>query len=560
MSLVINQQPGAIVLSKNPVVYKLLALNDSAELFGPKGARAWMQFDVAGMPNDNTVTLEWTETSGVSSSLTFTAKTVPAGITEIPADHTAYGSFDLYIEAVAEAIGAHPLIAPFFFVYADAATDRVYVQAKDTSTEFDVAFTGTPGPDISLDNEEAWQNTIPVGYAIIMDVFVERVYGSGEYIHSASLEAVPNADSEAWFDLSSVLHKEGLLGLPDPPLPVWDSATPYLAPTLRNYYVRISELTGLAVNVQVLDIKQFYLGGIAQNLFAEYDFFATLNNANSLITWTPDGKEVAPGQNEWLAWYNYGETAALAKIELTIISPAGSTDTNYVYQNNGVSVPPGGILLFPVGLQVMLDAISVTNDTVVKYTVRVVTNDSTPEANTYLSQPRSYYIDRRYYEDVRYLQYLSGFYLPETLRCTGIFGTELEVDREESQRVLTPDYASTTTEQFQHAQDWRNYFRYHTGYMRRFDLDALQELLIYGRAYEVYAQGYIPLLLKGKSFPIHETTQNLYSAQIQAEPALRQINYSNLNIPLDTDAAEEGWLLVAGDYWRTVFGQIWKLV
>jgi hypothetical protein len=196
----------------------------------------------------------------------------------------------------------------------------------------------------------------------------------------------------------------------------------------------------------------------------------------------------------------------------------------------------------------------------VKYTVRVVTNASTPEAPSYLSQPRSYYVDRRYFEDVRYLQYLNGFYLPETLRCTGVFGTTLDVERENSLRILTPDYTSTTSERYQHAEDWTNYFRYHTGYMRRFDLDALQELLIYGRAYEVYAEGYIPLLLRGKGFPVHETGQNLYSAEIEAEPALRQINYSNLNIPLDSDALEDGWLLVAGDYWRTVFGQVWKLV
>lgn len=558
MSLTVIQQPPAMVFSRNPVVLKFAALDDGGLPFGLRGARASMTWTAeTAITTDNTVTLEWTEPSGITGSITFTAKVAPATSTQIPSAGSTFATFDEYLNWVAEVIGAHPQVSPLFQVLIDEALNAIYVQARDTDALWDVQFTGSPGAQIDLDADVATDNSPPDGYKIILDVFVERVYGSAQYAHAASLHADPNTDSEVWFDLSTILHKEGLLGMPDPPLPVFDTAAPYLAPVVRNYYVRYTELVETPVSTILAD-TQFFIGGISQPLFADQNLFGALDATNSLLTWRPDGHEVAPAEPHYLAWLNYTNEVQEVKLAVTLTTPT-SAETNFAYQNNGIEVPAKHVIVFPVSLAVLLDAMSIENDTVQRYTVRVVTNDSNPETTIeYLSQGRSYYVDRRYFEDVRYIQYLSGFYLPETLRCTGLFQTDLDVQRQESTRILTPDYSATTQERFQFAQEWTNYFRYRTGFMRRFDLDALQELMIYGQAYEVYETGYIPLMLRGSAWRIHETGQNLYTAEIEAMPALRAVNYSNINIQLSED--QDGWLLVAGDYWRTVFGQIWNLV
>jgi hypothetical protein len=518
-----------------------------------------MQFDVEqGMPDTNTVTLEWTEPSGFSNSIVFTSEQVPAAITDIPADHEEYDTFDDYLIAVAAVFNNHPGVNPFFIAFTDTATNRVYIESRADSAEWTVEFTGSPGVNITLGDSAASYNAPPEGYEIILDIFVEREYGSGEYTHSASLSAAPNQDSKAWFDIAPVLHNESLLGLPDPPLPVWGTDAPYLAPTLRNYYVRLIELNGEATTATIGDTKQVMLGGIAQNLFAEYDFFSALNADNSLLSWRPQEAEVAPDEQHYIGWFNYTGAVAEIKLEL-IIQTASASETEFIYPNNGIDAPENGILIIPVGLATLLTAAGITNDAVQRYTIRVVTNDSDPEGViTYLSQPRSYYVDRRYYEDVRTLQYLNGFYLPESLRCIGSFRQTIEIDRQESARILTPDYTATTTEVFQFSENWSQYFTYRTGFLRRFELDALQELLIFGKAYEVYETGYIPLLLKGKGWNIHETGQNLYSADIETTPALRGINYSNINIQVITEQ-EDGWELASSDYWRTVAGLVWQL-
>jgi len=559
MSLTIETQPAAIALSRNPMRFQIVALDDSSERYGTTGARAWMQFDVeTGMPDTNTVTLEWTEPSGLASAITFTAVQLPDIITEIPADHEEYATFDEYLLAIAAVFNAHPAVVPFFIAFVDEATNRVYIESRSDSTDWTVEFTGSPGASITLGDSAATSNTPPEGYAVVLDVFVERDYASGEYVHAASLTAAPNQDSEAWFDISGILHEEGLIGLPDPPLPVWGTDAPYLAPTLRNYYVRIVELNGAETTSELTDIKQYMLGGIAQNLFADYDFFTAMGEANSLLTWRPDARDVAVNSPEYLAWFNYTGDVAEVKLEFSFRTPS-ATETEYIYTNHGTDVPENGILIFPVGLQTMLDKLAIENDAILFYQVRVLTNDSDPEGTvTPLSQAQGYYVDRRYYEDVRFLQYLNGFWLPETVRCTGHFAQSLQVQREDSERILSPDYTSTTAEQFQYTEDWQQYFTYHTGYMRRFDLDALQELLIFGRAFEVYETGYIPLKLRGSSWKIHETGENLYTAQIETMPALRSLNYSNINIQIITEQ-EDGWELVAADYWRTVAGQVWQI-
>ena len=132
------------------------------------------------------------------------------------------------------------------------------------------------------------------------------------------------------------------------------------------------------------------------------------------------------------------------------------------------------------------------------------------------------------------------------------------MEREESQRILTPDYTEATAENFQSSEAWADFFTYRSGYLRKLDLHALEELAIFGKAWEVYTEGYIPLLLKGKKFPISDSRQNLFSITIECSPALQRKNYSNVLIPIED--TEEGWLIVPEGYWKTVFGKIWGIV
>jgi hypothetical protein len=153
--------------------------------------------------------------------------------------------------------------------------------------------------------------------------------------------------------------------------------------------------------------------------------------------------------------------------------------------------------------------------------------------------------------------YLNSFCCPETLRCIGDFKTQLQVPRSESERILTPDNSSTTAERFQYDQAFDNYFTYNSGFLSAFEVDALQELLIYNQLYEVYTDGYIQLKLTENKFDITESRQFLHATSFQAIPATRQGQYSNIVIPMTDD--QEGWATQYGDYWRTTFGKVWAI-
>lgn len=183
-----------------------------------------------------------------------------------------------------------------------------------------------------------------------------------------------------------------------------------------------------------------------------------------------------------------------------------------------LSVQPNEVALLPAGPS-QLDIA----DPTLKYVVRVVNQLDTSEL---LSQKRSYYVDRLSYRSLRYVMYLNSFCLPETLRCVGVYEKQLEVDRKERQLVLTGGYSSTTPEVSQDDQSFEHRFTYRSGYLSKHEVEALQELLILGKAYEVSPAGILPLQLKNKKFRVLNTGEILSSIQFTATRSQRLVSYS----------------------------------
>lgn len=582
MSVTITQQPAAIAFSRNPMVWKLQALDGDMMPYRAYGARAYWRSDeyIYGFtPSDFTdgvtITHIATDPDGIDYSVVFTFRDTPTSENHLPALISEYANWYTYVQELVAIIGSHPRISPFFRTYLvipSGSDIRIYIEALDTQPGWSMSWSCdlfstssliTETMVLSTDNEDPVATNLPADYRIRLDVFIEREYDSGIYTYAAQLEGVPNGNSECLFDISAILHREALLGLSDPPLPIFNSIVPQRAENLRRYYVRYTEITGEPdYDTDFSATKLVMLGGISQAYFADLDFFAGLDATNSLLTWSPDAKIVDSAQPEWLPFYNYSDASMQVVLELIRETNAAILTTLYLLdsEESPIIIPAHETWLLPVGVAQLEELSGQSFDDVLRYTVRVV-DDTTDWAGgfaEYFSQGRTFYIDKKAYNDApRYLQYLSGLWLPETLRCIGDFSKELEVDREESTRILAPDYSATTFETFQNSEAWNHIFRYHSGWMRKTDLDALQQLLISGNAWEVYEAGYMPLLLKEKRFRIFDSRENLYAVRIQCAPALKPRNYANTAL-LNTDTG--GWLTVSGGFWKTLFGKPWSIV
>ena len=566
--LTILTQPGDIALSGNQMILECLLTDGLGELYGPQGIRSELKtVGFISIPQDDTLTVSWTEADGSSDSVTFTAKNSPQTEEEIPADETQYISFTEYYTAVADKIKTHHKISPHFKLMAvnNGADISLWMETIEVDDNWQLAWdiTGISDPNFSVVN---YPNIVadnrPDHLKVQLELFFEAQYLSGDFMPVVTLSAIPDTSGKTTFDISGILDAEVRNSLDDPPIPDFNANTPQKANTLRRYFVRYQELHDqiLTPSWSYLDPKLVLCGGIARNLFADYDFFGNLNESNSLLSWYPDGKKVNIDQPEWIAWYNYHNQTHEVVIGVSLMDEDGSVEATLIKHSVDVlQVAPHEILLIPVGYtQLDLDAHLAQIPNPVKYTVQVFDwNLYQQQIAIAYSQKRTYFIDKKHYEEKHYLMHLNGFCLPETLRCVGNFTKELAVQRETSQRILTPGYAASFTEQFQYQEDFENRFTYRTGYLTKAQVDALQELLIHNQLFEVYVEGYIPLLLTENEFVIHDTGQFLFALEIKAIPALKQGYYSNVMIPME--ASQIGWRTSGASFWKTVFGLTWKI-
>lgn len=571
MSLTLLQAPAEINLTRNQILVRLEGMDSGMVTYGYTGASSRMTSNGSySIPAGFSITITWTEPNGLEQSRAFLSVNTLIDGPYIPSAALAGGYISnlAYWEAIAAIMQAHLKIAPHFRVYATSAggltTLNIEVKEYNTAWSLTSSLSGLEASNVTVVDAEPETN-YPDNYKCHLDVFFETELNAGTWDTAATLAIGPTADGIFIFDIAGILDQELRNTLPAPPIPAFTADEPFVADTQRRFALRYYEIYDGLDPITADEDSTTYLalcGGISRNTFADYGFFANLGEGNSLLTWYPDGKSVALAQPEWLAWYNYTGAAVEVILEVIRYTAEGALTTYFLFETvvddlNPLTAAKHQVVVWPVGF----DQMGIVPDAadVLYYTVRVVDADSDYEGGdpTYLSQPRRYYLDRAYYENTRYLMYLNGFCCPETLRCTGNLSNRLNVVREESTRQLPADYTGAFRETFQFSEDFANFFVYRTGYLSRFEADALQELLIYNNVWEVYENGYIPLYVRNREFPIHVDRQYLYSFEIETLPALARGNYSNTNIPLGED--QESWQTAAAEYWRTVYGQNWQI-
>ena len=540
------------------MVYEVLCTDGAGMPFKWRGIRSRLRSTgYIAYPTGTDITITFQEPDfGPSFSQTFTAVPSPSAPDEIPNSLVGFGSALDYWQVVASIIAEHPVIAPHLITYVeDNGTGHdLFVAAAAYNAGWEVQIEIGSVPNFATTNYTTLLTTYPQNYRLNADVWVQNTYG-GTYHKVATLECIPGEDSRCRFDISSVLHEAIKPTFGVPGLPIFTSTDAQILDILRNYHLRIWENVGEVNetynNYLSTTPKEVLYGGIAQSAFAAGNIFDNLDADNSLLTWYPDKKTVAPAQPEWLPWYNYSDAAINPGIEIMYFYDDGSFYTERNYEINPLT-ESHQVCLIPVGPPA-LDAGRMTS--AVKYKVRVITFDSEELMPVYHSQPRTYFVDRGYARN-RFLMYLNAFNVPITLRCTGDLEKDIEVDRAVSQRFLPNRFPPGYDQYFQYSEEWQDIFTYHTGYLSRLEAETLRELLVYGKLYEVSAYGYIALLLRGKKFSITSDRQNLHAYAIECTPALLAKFYSNILIPIT--AEQEAWLTELGAYWQTALALPWE--
>jgi len=550
MPLTLVAQPASIAFARNQAIVKLRADTDlSGTLYDARGVYSTLSAALSDrFATGDTLTVEYTEPDGTSEVVTFEAVGTPDEINEIP-DSTFSGSNSEYWNAVADAIGAHPRLAPFFTARITGNLE-ITIQARSTDTGWDIALTTDSGYTVA--DFTATASTLPDNYRVLLEVYFEDSYRAGDYRLAAQMDGTPEAGTGyVYFDISSVLSAECRAARSEPLVPVWSTDAPALADNLRRYYFRYTEEYDAPPVAQDWAYSGYNLamdGGIGQSVFAEGDFLGGLDDTDALLTWMPDGRKIGLTQPEFLAWYNFSGSTKVVYVEYQWydISDNALSTAAFVFDGAPLSVRAQEVALLPVNPTLLgLDA----EPTAYKYRVRV-TNGAAE-----WSQWRTYYIDREYYESERYLQYLNGFGVPECHRCTGDYSKKLKVDRQVGRKPLAPGYNQRASDRYQYARTWDNEFAYRTGYLRAGEAETLQEMLLAGEVYDVSSEGYIPLLITTGDFQVSSTRDTLRAYTLQALPRLDSRNYSKKKLSTLLDGA---WLEPDGTPWFDDFLVAWE--
>lgn len=558
------QQPSEVSLSRNEIILKLRASDANGFPHAARSAYC-LGFNDTRFATAENISIVWTEPGSINIlALTFTASDAPSNEFQFP-DDSFPGTDQEYWEAVALVIQSHPEISFKFEVSAELIQSQsgpswaIRIEAISLDLDWSVTLQNF----FQVETFAAKESTFPQNYRVVVELVVQSDYTGGSFKRIARLPTIPNSLGDCTYDISSILNAELKNSIVEPPLPPFGNDLPFVIYNNRRYQIRYTERYGNPAEDQdwsYLSTKQVTFGGESTERHRISQFYQNLSATNALLTWYPEGKEVSTNTPEYLPWINWTGGKTSVYLEVTSYSPDQATpvDIRFFFQAGNVTpnVDPLNVLMIPCGYNQL--NLSLINHDVVKYTC--VLKDAT--TNAIVSQTRTFYVDQLYRECERHIFYLNGFNVPQTLRLTGRRRKKLKVNRIKSRRILRPTDTLLIGEDFQVDQEYTPQYLYRSGYFSENEVEALQEMLIYNNAFEIFADGYRRLYLTDKSYTIGECLQLLRSIAFTAEPSVQFRSYSNYLIPASDDdnlCGPDNWQEPDDACWNTSDDINWKI-
>lgn len=527
--LTITQQPGDIVLSGNQVVFKIAA---SDALGNPyKAQAASIKLVTVGEDDfldSETITISWSEATGVPHTFTFTFENTPVSGTDLPANQS--GTYQEYLESILAIILSQRLVNAKFTgeVVFDDPGYSLILTAKTTSTDFIVSTSNTiANGNTSSVPTQAQVSNIPDNYSLHVDVFYESVLNSNNYTPVADLEVSLDSNSNAVVDISEVLHQSAKNDEASIPVPSFADNQPQAANLTRRYFIRIWEnYDGVGtITPTTIAPKLMLFAAINQKRFAEADFFGGISALSSILSNREKVHTVSPSQPFWIAWYNYGPSTRNIVLQITLKNAAGQTAQPIRFSPTAVDSKE--VVWIPTGYQQLLLQNEALED-VIAYDVQVLDATELNNLNEVPYSPvYSFYLDQEYQIEEHFAFYLNTFNSPESIRLTGSLEEDLTTGIEESEAILSEGYSTDAITNLVFESTFEKPYEFTTPFLDKEEVRSLQELLIDRRIYLVSTKGVTPMNIISNKFSITKTDQFLNTFSFKAVKALKEKYFSN---------------------------------
>lgn len=563
MSLEIVQQPELVALSGNPMLYKIKAVDNEGNPYGPAGFIAQVTFDGTKLAEDTLIQVTVTTPDNGFKVWVFSAKPTPSLDSEFPDDTSALSTVDYWLE-VGRVIGELKDISIDwdYTVTEDSGNYTISLISRVREIGYEAEFSSAAA--ISTNEIEAVADNTPPNHRVGMEVRFEATWKTGGVRKIVTLESVPDELGIVNFDIGGIL--DPLLRIDQPLLiPQYIPSAPFRPNNVNRYTILMFEKYGspptrpYSLNFGFNNVMR---GGISQPVASLGSIFDSFSATNSLLTWRPNKGTIDFAEPALLTWYNYTLGTATVALEVKTYNFSNAlVATTYVYLTEPSVVEAYNCLTFPINPE-QLGATAATS----KMIVRVINatgfdpEDEPAPVPTYLSQARTYYIDHAHHEDPHYLLFPNAWGCPEVLAAHGHMTEQDEVERFVGEVLNDPEGADLR-EQKQYGYDWSPTYVYRTRHISLGERYALRHPWLQGELYEIFPDGYIPLRVISGDAIVTETRQELHTLEFECKPRFRMRHYSNLAIAIENMPAcgDNAWLRVSDGCWRLVFGQPWEL-
>lgn len=532
MAVTIVSEPGLLSFSKNPVEFHLRT--DEWVNLQPVAGVYEMQFTTKLTTIGSSLTLSW---NGNTVQFFVESTTTPTGY-NLPQDITST-TLAQYVEALADTWFDAQYLLQKDFIIEYVATDTIRFTAREAGTELALTYSTT----IPSGHAVFSTATTPIAlgtlddYAIIMDVEVEEVYGSGNFTRIGTLHGTPvlyddsgTLKGDVKFNVAELL--DGALQDKEDS-PDVASSTAFIADN-TNLQWRAIWAQRYTVGSEVVitkrtqsDDKRVLKGGLAYlDVPALPDLETNYFGAASkpLNTWIPSTKEVTAEEKHWLYFLTEYNLTGLEKFRstFTVYYTDGTTDTagldDVTAQNQWETYA------YAVGFnQRGLDTLQ-PSKTAYKYTVQIIVLPSVPHETI----TQTFWLVDQTQQDKHFLfeNSAQGW---DNLRTNGACRAITNISKTEAANMVEAGYAATDAVVKQRTESHSDTFEVFTGFKPRAELEHMRDFLRTERCYEVVNGEKIPVVIDGGSFEMErtETGNYAYGLKFRYRHAFVNKGYSN---------------------------------
>lgn len=527
--------PKSFAAGNSPTQFTFRVTKDGQKAYGRTGANTSIQFteDNFFFSGDR-IKINWNDADENAYTIELNAVDSPKTFNELPGQMTTLES---YTRKVVDVLNNHPNLNPYFS--ASVNNGLVTLSEKKKADGWSVSFvlTAVKNKNLTATNEAASADDTPTGFRFEVELYIEKSQGFDAIPITPSLDA----DGFVTVNVKGILDEE--LKRRPLPTPTASTRTPFTYTTGFQYYLRYRENHYQVKSKTWFKTQNFQ---IVRQKFSSAD----ISVENSIIS--RHQKRIGMHQPEFVSWYNFTGKDIAPYIEAQVAYQSGLTSV-YKYYDVKYLVQPDSITVFPVSLP----ALGLDGSNVKRYSVQVKTTEGEMEQS--LSQSRNFspVCDA---SCTRYLLYRDFSYALITVKFSGRTSKSLEVDRFDSIRILESD---TDRQIFQWDYDFKEIFRYRSGYISRLEAERLEEMLILNEVWEVGETSNLPIHIISKKFKITECFQYLHFIEFDAYVPF--LDYLNPTTDGDGEVSTEDpvverfyWNTPDGNDWTTPSGNAWE--